>query len=439
MDCQLDGERHQTNIRTNSPHHQGKTPIRICILGGGFGGLYTALSLRRFPLLQSENYQITLIEQRDRFLFSPLLYELVTGELQAWEIAPSYEQLLGSTNIQFYQQTIQGVDLATRQVTLSDSECLTYDYLVLAVGGETQLTSVPGATDYAYPFRSLADAERLQKQLQLLEASQKKQIRVAIVGGGPSGVELAGKLADRLQARGRVLLLERGTTILKNFSVPMQAAVYRTLKARRVRVDLETNITAIGPHQIALVQQGQVNTLAVDLVLWTAGTQPIEWVRTLACQHNSQGRLLTRPTLQLADYPEVFALGDLAEIQNPQGRSVPATAQAAYQQADCAAHNLWATVTGRPLRRFRYLHLGDMLTLGTKTAVVSSFGLQIEGPLACVIRRLVYLQRLPTLRHRLHVVRHWLTNFQRRLAKLVLRMLSGRQRRAANYPKRAKF
>ena len=228
---------------------RSENPARICILGGGFGGLYSALYLRRFHWLKSPNCQITLVEQKDHFLFTPLLYELVTGELQRWKIAPSYQKLLANTNIQFCQQKIQGVNLQTRQVKLEGGYQLAYDYLVLAVGGQTWLANVPGVDTYALSFRTLADVECLQEKLRV-------------------------------------------------------------------------------------------------------------------------------------------------------------TAQAAYQQAACAARNINAALTGRRLRRFHYWHLGDMLTLGKGAAVVSSYFLTLEGSLAATIRRLVYIQRLPTLRHRLQVLKH---------------------------------
>lgn len=388
------------------------SPPSICILGGGFSGLYTALYLQRFPNLRSsDSCRIALVEPKDRFLFTPLLYELVTGELKRWEIAPTYKKLLHRKNVRFYQDTVQGVDLELRQVKMQSGELLTYDYLVLAVGGETRFDSIPGAATYALPFRSLTDAENLKEQLRCLETSNRKFIRIAIAGGGPNGVELACKLADRLKQRGQVYLLERGKQILKPFSISSQIAAYQALKARNVQVALETSIDAIAADQIRLVSQGQVRTLDMDLVLWTAGIQSIEWVQNLPCQHNDRGQLLTLPNLRLVDYPEVFALGDLAAIQDAQGRQVPATAQAAYQQASCAAHNLQAILIGRPLLSFRYLHLGEMLTLGTNAAVVSSFGLSLKGTLARAIRQWAYLYRMPTLQHRLQVVRYWFANW----------------------------
>jgi NADH dehydrogenase len=423
-------------------------PIRICILGGGFGGLYTALYLQRTLGKKFKNYQIRLVEPKDHFLFTPLLYELVTGELQAWEIAPTYQQLLAHTNVELWQEAVSSVDLAHRRVRLQNGESLIYDYLVLAVGGETRLDTIPGAVEHAFPFRSLADAMHLKERLRFLEASGQHQIRVAVVGGGPNGVELACKLADRLKARGQVRLIERGDRILKTFSVASRAVAYKALQRRGVQIELETGIEAIAAHHLTLVHQEQTRTIDTDLVLWTAGTQTLDWVRDLPCQQNSQGQLLTSPTLQLADYPEVFALGDLAAIQTVGRQPVPATAQAAYQQASCAARNLRAAITDKSLLSFRYLHLGEMLTLGTNSAVVWSFGLTLQGAIACVIRHWIYLQRMPTLRHRLRVIRHWLASGllrclptpARQPVRQVWKRLNRRSRRAvAHYPGRLPY
>lgn len=385
------------------------TLIQVCILGGGFSGLYTALQLARLPWSKSQPPQITLIDKEERFLFTPFLYELLTGEFQRWEIAPPYQKLLGNKNIRFYQGTIQTVDLENRQVRLQTGEILTYNYLVLAVGRETALNRVPGAATHAYPFRTLADAERLMARLQVLEASPQQKIRVAVAGGGPSGVELAGKLADRLRQRGQILLIGRGKQILAGFTSFSQRVARRSLEARGVRLNLETSIDAVRADQITVVHAGKTATISVDLVLWTTGTQPQRWLLDLACQRNSHGKLLALPTLQLVDRPEVLALGDLVDARDAQGQQVPATAQAAFQQANCAARNLRAMMIGKPLLVFRYLHLGEMLTLGVKEAIVCSSAVNLQGAVARVSRKLVYiLLRMPTLRHRFQVIMHWL-------------------------------
>jgi NADH:ubiquinone reductase (non-electrogenic) len=408
-------------VNQKAPNTRGLSPLspdtaltQICILGGGFGGLYTALYLQRYAALR-KTCQVTLVDQNTHFLFTPLLYELMTGELKRWEIAPCFTQLLAKTNVQFCQATIQTVNLNARQVVLKDSHPLRYDYLILSTGKESGLDHIPGAADHVYPFRTLADAQRLHRRLCLLESSEQDLIRIAIIGAGPSGVELAGKLGDRLKQRGQIHLIDRGNDILKTFTPDSRITAYRALAARNIQVELEVGIEQMRGDRLVLRHYEQVTELPTDLVLWTAGGQLPEWVQNLPCLHSKAGKLLTSSTLQLIDYPEVFALGDLAEIQagNQPGTKIPATAQAAYQQADCAAHNLRAKIQGGRLKPFRYLHLGEMITLGTDSAAVTSFGISLRGRLACLVRRLVYLQRLPTLHHRLRVVRHQLVRWWR--------------------------
>jgi demethylphylloquinone reductase len=383
--------------------------IKICILGGGFGGLYTALYLSGFAWVKSGRCRIILVEPKDNFLFSPLLYEVLTGELQRWEIAPSYGKLLAGKKIEFCRDVASGVDLKSRRVELGSGGDLDYDYLVLAVGNKAWFPEIPGLSEYGLGFRSLADVDRLEERLRVLEVSDLQRLRVVVIGGGANGVELSCKLHDRLRGRVNVCLIERGGEILKGFSVGVKKAARRAIARRAIEVCLHTGIEEIEADKISLSRGDEVVTLPVDLVLWTAGTESIEWVSNLNCQQSDRGRLLTRPTLQLVDYPEVFALGDLAEICGKK-KSIPATAQAAFQQASCAAKNLKAVMMGKSLRRFRYLHLGDMLTLGKGVAVVSSYFVNLEGVIAGFIRRLVYVQRLPTFRHRLQVLR----NFVRR-------------------------
>lgn len=383
---------------------------RICILGGGFGGLYTALYLQKYRGFERTNCEIILIDRNNRLSFTPLLYERVTDELQAWEIAPPYTKLLAGTPVEFYQDRIQDVDLRSHQVLLEERGKLAYDYLVLAVGAQNRQAKIPGLQDYALTFRNFADSQRLDRALQVLEQSDCAPIRVALIGGGPSGVELAGKIADRLGNRGEIHLIEGGEQLLTTFTRATRRTAHKALEKRRVRVSLNTRVQAIASDALTLEQAGQTATVPVDLTIWVAGTQMHDWVANLPCTHNEQGQVLSGTTLQSIDYPEVFVLGDAAEITDATGQRVPATAQAAYQQASCAARNLWATLNNKRLKPFRYLHLGEMIALGENDAAISSFGLHLNGAIAAPIRSLVYLQRLPTLSHRLQVLWHWLKN-----------------------------
>jgi demethylphylloquinone reductase len=381
---------------------------RICILGGGFGGLYTALRLSQLPWESPQKPEIVLVDQSDRFLFSPLLYELLTGELQTWEIAPPFEELLQGTGIRFYQAVVSGIDIDQKRVHLQDGPEIPYDRLVLALGGETPLDMVPGATSHAYPFRSIIDAYRLEERLRVLEESDAEKIRVAIVGAGYSGVELACKLADRLGERGRFRLIEISDQILRTSPEFNREAAKKALEAKGVFLDLETRVESIEPDTISLEYKNQVDTIPVDLVIWTVGIRVAPVVRSLPFKQNQRGQISTTPTLQVLDHPEIFALGDLADCLDAEGQQIPATAQAAFQQADYAAWNIWATLTHRPLLPFRYQQLGEMMALGKDNATLAGLGIKLDGSLAYVARRLAYLYRMPTLDHQLKVGFNWL-------------------------------
>ncbi|TVP59885.1 MAG: NAD(P)/FAD-dependent oxidoreductase [Nodularia sp. (in: Bacteria)] len=384
-----------------------QTP-RICILGGGFGGLYTALRLSQLPWENDQKPEIVLVDQSDRFIFAPLLYELLTGEMQTWEIAPPFEELLQNTGVRFCQAVVSGIDTEKQRVHLQDGLEIDYDRLVLALGGETPLDMVPGATSHAYPFRNITDAYRLEERLRVLEESNADKIRVAIVGAGYSGVELACKLADRLGEKGRFRLIEIGDQILRTSPDFNREAAKKALEAKKVFLDLETKVESIGQDTISLEYKNQVDTIPVDLVIWTVGTRVAPVVKTLALKQNQRGQITTTPTLQALEHPEIFALGDLADCVDAEGQQVPATAQVAFQQADYTAWNIWASLSDRPLLPFRYQALGEMMALGKDNATLTGLGVKLDGPFAYLARRLAYLYRMPTLDHQLKVGFNWL-------------------------------
>jgi NADH dehydrogenase len=381
---------------------------KICILGGGFGGLYTALRLSQLPWESTPKPEIILVDQSDRFVFSPLLYELLTRELQTWEIAPPYSELLQGTGIQFYHSTVSAIDIHQQTVQLANKSELNYDRLVLALGGETPLDLVPGATANAYPFRTITDAYRLEERLRILEAKNPEKIRVAIVGGGYSGVELACKLADRIGEKGRFRLIEVADQILRTSPEFNREAAKKALDSKGVFIDLETKVVAIEKDSISLEYKSQVDTIPVDLVIWTVGTKVSPVVKSLPLKQNQRGQITTTPQLQVLEHPEIFALGDLADCLDAEGKQVPATAQVAFQQADYTAWNIWASITNRPLLPFRYQPLGEMMALGIDNATLTGLGVQLDGSFAYLARRLAYLYRLPTLNHQLKVGFNWL-------------------------------
>jgi NADH dehydrogenase len=301
-----------------------------------------------------------------------------------------------------------GIDLSAKHVQLQDGHALPYDRLVVSLGGETPLDLVPGSAEHALPFRSIADAYRLEERLRQLEESEADKLRVAIVGAGYAGVELACKLADRLGSRGRIRLVEQTDLILRTSPDFNRTAATKALDARNVWIDLETSVEAIGADTISLLYKGDVDTIPVDLVLWTVGTRVAEVINALPLKKNVRGQVVVTPTLQAIDYPDVFALGDLVDCKDVDGQQVPGTAQAAFQQAEYVGWNLWASLTERPLLPFRYQHLGEMMALGIDNATLTGFGLKLDGSLAYVARRLAYLYRMPTLEHQVRVGLNWI-------------------------------
>ncbi len=380
---------------------------RICILGGGFGGLYAALHLNRFRWRKSHRPRIILVDGRDRFSFTPLLYERLTHEVESWQIAPKYRDLLAGTEIAFEQDTVRTIDLHQRRVDLQSDRQLTYDRLVIALGGRTPLAGIPGVADSAFSWRNFADARRLDARLQQLESSQQPTVRIAIAGGGPNGVELAGKLSDRLGNRGELFVIDRHPTLLKSFSRASRKVAMSALAKRGVSFLFETSIEAVEPDRVRLANPDGRYDLPVDLVVWAIGTQPVSAIDAMDARRDRSGRLLTRPTLQLADYPDVFALGDAAAIRDAAGTDVPMTAQAAHQASKVAARNLKASLRGRSLQPFRYRHLGEMLALGIGSGTIYSFGILLSGRIADMLRKSVYLTRMPTFRHQFAVARYW--------------------------------
>lgn len=385
----------------------------ICIVGGGFGGLYTALYLQKYRHLR--NSRILLIEPKDRFLFTPMMYELITDELKEWEIAPTYTSLVAGTNIVWKQDRAEALDLDQQTVMTASGEHLTYDYLVVARGAKSRPVNIPGVDEHTLTFRSLEDALTLRARLGQLIQTQLLQpagepIRVTVIGGGPSGVELSGKVSDYLGDRAQITLIERGNAILKPFEKGLRRLGHKALSRRQIDVLTGTSVSKISAdsvtiHAIEDFSGEHSKVLPSHLTLWAVGAQPCAWLGTQTVAHNDQGQRLTRRSLQLLNHDNVFVLGDGADVRGSRKKPAPDTAQAAFQAASRVAGNLAAMTRGKPPKPFNYLHLGDMLTLGVGDAGLWSFGITIGGRLAAICRRGIYIFRMPTRRHQMKVAR----------------------------------
>ncbi|MEB3261039.1 MAG: FAD-dependent oxidoreductase [Cyanobacteriota bacterium] len=388
----------------------------MVIVGGGFGGLYTALALASRP----DHPSLLLIEPNERFLFLPLLYELLSGELRAWEIAPRYDTLLAGPGVGWLRDRVSGVNTESRIVRTDAGREVAYSALVLATGSSENTAAVPGATRHALTFRSLADVARLAEVVRDLGRRERPLQRLAIVGAGPTGVELACKVADLLQGACVVELIEQGAQVLPRSRAFNREQALSALRRRDVRLRLRTRVEGVEADRLTLRLPEEApgaasatETVSVRAVIWTAGlrSQPPPLVPPAPAE--ASGRLRCHADLRLEGPGEVFVVGDLAALpgSGPDPNSAPpASAQVAFQQATVAAANVMHALAGEPLEPFTWQDLGEMLSLGKGEATLTGGGLTLAGAPAFALRRLAYLTRLPGLPQQLRGAAGWLAD-----------------------------
>ncbi|HYO63746.1 MAG TPA: FAD-dependent oxidoreductase [Pyrinomonadaceae bacterium] len=391
---------------------------RIVIVGGGFGGLFTALNLAGAG-------EVTMVSAENHFLFKPMLYEYMSGEVEAWHIAPYYKELLDD-GVQFIHAEATGVDFDARKVEVNfDGRVgdIEYDLLVLALGNVTNYWNVEGAAEHALPVRTIADADALRRRMMDAldrippEAAPQDAQRAAtfvVVGGGASGVELATKMSDLLRdafrrrgLRGepRVLLVEMAAQIVPGMNDDIREAVEEALREKRVEIHTETRVVRVTSEGVALEHGGE-EVVGAAGVVWVAGVRPSPLVEKLEVEKDRRGYVAVEPTLQVRDRPEVFALGDIAAFR-PVVPSLAGTAQLAFQQSDLCAANVQAVLDGSVPGTRHFEELGEAVSLGTENAAVLAAGHVQTGALAREARFALYTSRLPTWQHRLRVGASW--------------------------------
>lgn len=417
------------NLAKTTAASAKSTPIRpnIAVVGGGHAGLSTALRLSSLPWTRLTKPTITLIDRSDRFVFLPMLYELALSQVNQWEIAPKFSDLLRETDIQFVQGDVQKFDMDKNVVeglSRSDKDdvefSVSFDRAVLAIGAEpANILSVPGASEYALPFYRMQDAIELKQRLEELPKGKSpgEVINIVIVGGGFSGIELASCLAERLASAGSVLVVETSDCVLKNAAEFNRRTAVSALVDNGAVVEYNARVTNVSEGFVTISKDGIDGNEAstemeypADLVLWTAGSRASSVQSRFGMPLDETGRLVTDNYLQVQGREDhIYALGDASVAGEDTGYY--GTAQVAVQQAEYAAWNAWAALTGRKKLKYRYTHLGEMMVLGDYNASLSSpVGLGLGGRAAWISRRLAYLARMPTDRHRRLVAASWATH-----------------------------
>ena len=399
----------------------------VVIIGGGFGGLTAARELAGAPVA------VTLIDRRNHHLFQPLLYQVATAALNPGDIAyPIRAAFAHQHNARVLLATATSIDVANRRVTLDDG-ALEYDYLIVATGASHSYFGRDDWAQVAPGLKSVEDALVIRRRIFLAYeaaeresdlAAQRDWLTFAVVGAGPTGVEMAGALGEiGLQTlahdfrtidptRVRVLLFEGRDRILGGYPPRLSAAAQRALERRQVEVRLDTRVTAIDAAGVTVHANGRDERIGVRTVVWAAGVRASPLAATLGAPCDSTGRVEVRPDLSIPGHPEVFVIGDLAHMVMADGTQVPGVAQGALQGgrhvAKLIADEIQAPApSGRPRPAFRYRDKGNMATVGRAEAVIATKHFARHGLLAWLLWWAIHIFFLIGFRNRVLMMFHW--------------------------------
>ncbi len=396
---------------------------RVLIIGGGFAGLNTAKVLGR-----SGKVEVILIDRMNHHLFQPLLYQVATAGLNPSDIAVPIRSILSRyRNITVLQGNVNSVDLKNRKVHTNIGE-YNYDYLILACGVQNSYFDHEEWRKHAPGLKNVVDAIEIRRSiLSAFEKAerindpemQKKLLTFVIVGGGPTGVELAGAIGEMSRftlARDfrnidpkftRILLIEAGSRILTSFSENHAARATRDLESLGVQVWTSSQVTRIDPDGVKVGKE----RIQAATVLWAAGVKAVNLNRNLGVSLDTQGRVIVEPDLSLKECRQVFVAGDQAHFSHQTGEPLPALAPVALQQGRCIARNILLEVAGHQRKKFRYVDKGQMATIGRSRAIAEISGLKIKGLLAWIIWIFVHIYYITGFNNRILVVMQWAMSY----------------------------
>jgi NADH dehydrogenase len=401
-------------------------PHRVVIVGGGFAGLNAAMALRRAPV------SVTLIDRRNFHLFQPLLYQVATGGLSPANIAAPLRWILRrQKNCQVVLAEVVGFDLEARRV-LTSGDDVPFDSLIVAAGARHSYFGHPEWAPLAPGLKTIEDATDIRRRVfsafehaewEHDPALRRAWLNFAIVGAGPTGVELAGALAEIARealtddfrhinpADANITLIEAGPRVLGAYAEVLSAKAQASLNRLGVTVRTDTLVTDITPLDVELKSAMGVERWPTRTVLWAAGVQASPLARALSsaagCAADRAGRLIVERDCSLRGFPDVFVVGDMANYTGEEGKQLPGVAPVAIQQGKFVAKLIKARVAGKPAPEFRYFDLGSLATIG-RSAAVAQFGkVKFSGFLAWVMWLFIHLMKIVNFRNRVLVLMQW--------------------------------
>ncbi|MGE0461727.1 MAG: NAD(P)/FAD-dependent oxidoreductase [Vicinamibacterales bacterium] len=403
---------------TDGPH----VP-HIVIIGGGFAGLDASRALAREPV------RVTLVDRHNHHVFQPLLYQVATAGLSPGDIASPIRWILRrQKNLRVLLANVERVDPDAKCLHLDGGQTLTYDALIVATGVTHSYFGHDDWPPHAPGLKTLDDALEIRKRVLLAferaeretdPARQRRLLTFVIVGGGPTGVELAGALAEIARqairsefdnvdpASARILLLEAGPSILTTFPESLRASARRSLSRLGVQVREDTPVTAIDDRGVMLGGE----RIEADTVLWAAGVQASPLGRCFGAALDRAGRVVVDADLSVPGYPDVFIAGDLASFTHQTGKPLPGVAQAAKQLGRHAARNAVRRLSGEPTKPFRYIDPGNLATIG-RNAAIADFGfLRLSGYPGWLFWVFLHIFFLIGFRNRASVMLQWAISY----------------------------
>src|SRR5262245_11877401 len=389
----------------------------VVIIGAGFGGLTTAQALKRAPV------KVTIVDRTNHHLFQPLLYQVAMAGLSPADIAAPIRSILRKQkNVTVLLDEATGVDFANRVVHLRDGE-LGYDYLVLSTGGRTSYFGHDAWERFAPGLKDLDDAIEIRRRVLIaFEAAEKESaperrrelLTFIVVGGGPTGVELAGAIAELARfvlardfrtinpSEADILLLEGGPRILPSFTPDLSASAERQLANLGVKVRTNAHVTNIDESGVYLGNE----TIRAATVIWGAGVRATSFTTVLDAPLDRAGRVMIGPDLTLPGHHKIFAIGDMTFLEQD-GKPLPGVSPVAMQMGRCVARNIKRDLAGKPYKPFRYFDKGNMATIGRKAAIADLGKLHLSGFLAWMAWLMVHIFFLIGFRNRAIVLFNW--------------------------------
>jgi len=397
---------------------------RVAVVGAGFGGLRVVEHLRKLPV------EITLIDSSNYNMFQPLLYQVATAALEPEEIAHSIRGLFHEQdNVRFRLATITGVDWSSKQLHTQQNGDVPFDYVVFAAGTVTNDFGIEGIRQHAYSLKNLDDAVAIRsqviRQFERADADpdliNQGALTFVVVGGGPTGVEMAGALSElfhmvlrkdfpRLEvASAKVILLEALDKLLPMFDAGLQANAIQELHKRGVDVRFQQAVVKVTPEAVHL-KSGEV--IATQMVIWAAGVKTSPLAQTLGVELTRGGRVVVNDDLSIPNHPDAFVIGDMAAGKDTAGNIYPQLAQGAMQSGTHAAQQIGHLLKGEPTEPFAYKDPGFMATIG-RNAAVAQFpsGAKFHGLLAWLMWVGLHLISLIGFRNRVQVFVNWVYNY----------------------------